>query len=150
MGAKRTQLLFYDDRSFEFIRRPIENECVVQKDGPKLERGWVDVFAVLKAFGGFKKIPSNMLLLSYERDILLDFFNQMPKGTGPNAKPDLKLTDSLQKWIARVAENQRGIYANKFKKKGFTDWIQWTGIGVVTMESLLVLIRFAIKAVSHG
>lgn len=139
---RKLQLYFRDDNKFEFKTRLLEFSSLIEKDGEAIIKGWKHFYACELPFGGYKKLHSNMITLGFGRDIILDPFNKVPVGEKLNEKPANNV-DSLNKWIAKIAENQRHIYRTKRKSTLITNRIIWTEIGVIFVMLIVWAIRFA-------
>ena len=120
----KTQLFFRDDMQFEFVKRPLEFTCLVERAGEALKRAWKHFFMNQLPFAGYKGISADMVTLGYSRDIILDPFNKIPVGEELSEKPS-HTGDSLKRWIAKVAENQRHLYRSKRKEHTMVDKVAW-------------------------
>lgn len=111
VNEQKTQLFFYDDTSFKFIKRQTEDSCLVEKKDNEVVKAWAHFFNTEKIFDGFKNIHADSVVLGFNRDFVLDPFNQVPEADKPGSgKP--KKTD-IKKWTAEIAEGQRYKIMNK-------------------------------------
>ena len=141
---KRTQLFFRDDGRFRFIKRPLKFSCFVQEDNNVIIKAWKHFYGAQIAFPGYKGIPADMVTMAFDRDVILDPFDKIPKGDSLGEKPDLKKKDSLKTWIAAIATNQRYIYRAKRESTTLVNKIVWTEIIVIIMMLIFWGIRFAL------
>lgn len=140
---KKTQLFFRDDNKFRFIKRDLAFSSLVEKAGDSLKNGWKHFYGNQLPFPGYKNMQADMVTLGYSRDIILDPFDKVPKGTEINEKPDIKNKDNLKKWIAKIAENQRHIYRAKRETTFLVDRIAWVLIVIALIMAMAWGIRFA-------
>ena len=142
--TKIRQLYIFDDMSFKFIDRPLENSCIIEKDKgqDKIKRAWKHFFSNEFYFQGYKNISAGPVTPSFSRDIILDPFNKVPVGDGTemNKKPTDK---TMKTWISKVAENMRHIHRAKRTKSQVIQPIEWALIGVLSLETIAWLARFA-------
>lgn len=138
----RTQLYFYDDLSFEFIKRPVEASCLVEKKGEQIIRAWKDFYGTLFTFPGYKNMKPAHVSLGYSRDIILDPFNRVPTGESTTQKPASNAA-SVKAWIAKVAENQRHLIRGKRKSNTIAEYAQMAMIGLIILEGLAIGARYA-------
>ena len=140
MGVeKKTQLFFFDDNSFQFIKRPLKYSCFVEEVDGNIIRGWKHFYGNQLNFPGYKNMAADTVTLGHARDIILDPFDKIPTGKEVNQKPT---KDTLTDWIAKVAENQRHTYRAKRSTMTTGDKVTWVLIGVLALESLGWFIRF--------
>lgn len=136
---QKLQLYFYEDNSFEFKKRPLEHFCLLEKDGDDIKRAWKHFYGNEFYFPGYKSIPAGMVTLGYARDIILDPFDKIPKGTEINQKPG---KDQIKEWISKIAENMRHVYRAKRNTMTTGDKVTWVLIGVLVIETIGWFIRF--------
>ena len=130
----KTELYFKDNRNFVFKKRELYNSCLVERGTEnKLVRASKHFFSCEIPFPGYKKIPADMVVLGFSRDIILDPFNKVPQGTELNSKPQ-KEKNAVKAWIAKIAENQRHIYRAKRETNVWTNRLTWIFIGIVIVE----------------
>lgn len=139
---KKIQLYFGDDQSFQFIKRPLKYSCLVEMDGDKMKRAWKHFYNTELPFPGYKSISAGLVTLGFPRDIILDPFDKIPKGTEMNKKPNLESAAGLKDWISKIAENMRHIYRAKRTTSTSVDVITWVLIGILVAECLGWLIKF--------
>lgn len=139
----KTELYFKDNRNFIFKKRELYNSCLVER-GPenKLTRAVKHFFSCEIPFPGYKKIPPDMVVLGFSRDIILDPFNKVPIGEEVNKKPNPQDKISLRKWIARIAENQRHIYRALRETHVWTNRLTWVFIIIIVIELFLWALSF--------
>jgi len=131
----KTELYFKDNRNFNFKKRELYNSCIVERGAEdKLTRASKHFFSCEIPFPGYKKIPADMVVLGFSRDIILDPFNKVPQGVEVNKKPDHKDKNAVKQWIAKIAENQRHIYRAKRETHVWTNRLTWLFIGIATIE----------------
>jgi hypothetical protein len=106
-------LHFYDDDSFQFIKREVDSASLVEKKDNKVVRAWRHFFNAEKHFDGFKNMRAGNITITCGRDFILDPFNQIPEGATPAAGKPKKDDASIKKWTSEVAEAQRYIVMNK-------------------------------------
>ena len=139
----KTELFFRDNRNFIFKKHELYNSCLVER-GPEnvLTRAVKHFFSCEIPFPGYKNIPADMVVLGFSRDIILDPFNKVPQGTEVNTKPNPKEKDSVKKWIAKIAENQRHIYRAKRETHVWTNRLTWVFIVIIIFELLIWALAF--------
>lgn len=139
---KRTQLYFRDDRKFQFIKRPMEHSCLVEKADGKYKKAWKHFYNAEIPFAGYKGVSGDSVTLGFARDIILDPFNKIRVGDNPSEKPRIEGDgDSLRKWIAKIATNMRHIYSTKRERKTSADAVFWLIFGI----DILMLIGWAVR-----
>ena len=140
---RKTQLFFRDDNKFQFVKRSLMYSCLVEKSGDVLKNAWKHFYGCQLPFPGYKNIPADMVTLGYSRDIILDPFDKVPKGEEMSEKPNTKDKNSLKKWIAKIAENQRHIFRAKRENIFLMDRITWVLVAIAFIMALAWGIRFA-------
>jgi len=138
---KKTQLYFRDDNKFHLVKRELEYSCLVEKKGEDLKRGWKHFYGNQFFFPGYKRMSADAVTLGFARDIILDPFNKIPTGETAGEKPG-KDKQSLIKWIAKIAENQRHTFRSKRQISRSNDIINWTLSGVLIIMILGWVISF--------
>ena len=143
LGTKenKLQLYFKDDNSFSFIKRDVMYTCLVEKSNDKLVRGWKHFYGNQIPFAGYKNMPAGHASLGFSRDIILDPFDRIPKGSSASQKP-LSGAANIKQWISGVAENQRHIFRAKRETSYWTSRITWAFIGVLTVMVLVWGVAF--------
>lgn len=136
---KKTQIYFRDDNKFHFIKRELEFSCLVEKAADVLKRGWKHFYGNQFFFPGYKKLSADSVTLGFARDIILDPFNKIPTGESVGEKPS-KDKNSLVKWIAKIAENQRHTYRSKRQVSRTNDIINWS----LSIVLLIMIVAWAI------
>lgn len=138
----RKQLYFFEDRTFDFVRRELAFSCLVERTGDKLARAWKHFYSCELAFPGYKKAPAAMVTPGFGRDIILDIFNKVPQTTTGEVtkKPT---TSTLKSWIATIATNMRQIYRGKRKSNTMNTWITFILMGVLVVQVITWLIIWA-------
>ena len=109
----KTQLHFYDDGSFEFRKRPLKDNCLVEEKEGVVIKAFPHFYAAEKQFDGYLKMPADMVTLSFDRDFILDPFDVIPKDTTINGKPKSKDEVTVKAWLAQIGESQRYKVMNK-------------------------------------
>ena len=142
---KKTQLFFRDDNKFQFIKRPLEYSCLVEKKGDIFIKGWKHFFGNQLFFAGYKKISADAVTLGFSRDIILDPFDRIPKGDSVSEKPKAKDEWSIKRWIAKIATNQRHIYQTKRKSTMKDDIINVALVAVLGSMTVAWLITFLVE-----
>ena len=99
---QRVQLLLGDDASAEFRRLPVRSSSLCEVDGEDITRGWPLFNKLLKRFDGGNGLPSGMVQIAFERDIILDPYSQVDPAEKPEKGPGL-----VKEWIRNVAETAR-------------------------------------------
>jgi hypothetical protein len=139
---RKTQLYFHDDGSFEFIKRPLEYSCLLEKNGEKIKRAWRHSFSGEYFFQGYKNIPADMVTLGFSRDIILDPQNRIPVTEDTSGKPASTKID-IKKWIAQIAENQRHIFRSKRKSTTKHDLFNYCLMGTLSLMVIGLVIGYA-------
>jgi len=140
-AEQKTQLFFRDDRKFIFRKLPLEHSCIVEKKDGKLVRAWKHFYGAEIPFAGYKNISADAVTLGFNRDIILDPFNKIKVGDEVSKKPSL-IGDSLNKWIARIAENMRHVYRGKRTTRTTGDVVTWLIVGIDCLMGIGWAIRF--------
>lgn len=84
-------LHFRDDDTFQFRQVEIEKGWMIEKDAQgKATGAYMLPYKTQKQFDGFGKIPASKLTITYSRDILLDYFNQLAPAEKPEKGKGLK------------------------------------------------------------
>lgn len=139
----KTQLYFRDDHKFQFIKRPLENTCLVERNKGELYMAWKHFFSNQYFFPGYKSISADNITISCGRDIILDPFKKVPLGEQVSQKPNPDSNESIKRWIAKIAENQRHIYKTERKSTLKDDVINYCLIGVLGIMAIAWLIGYA-------
>jgi len=151
MGSSKeskTQLMFYDDGSFEFKRRLFQDTCLIEKKDETIVKAWKHFYGTDLRFDGYRGcFKADMVALGFDRDFILDPFDRVPVSITPNAgKPDNRDEAKIKAWTAQVAEAQRYKVMNKPTTLLLWDKItMWWGIGLV-----LELIALGISKATGG
>lgn len=139
---KKTQLFFYDDGSFEFIKRPLQYSCLLEKQSDKVKRAWRHSFSGEYYFSGYKNIAADMVTLGYSRDIILDPHNRIPVTEDISGKP-ASTAQSIKEWIAQIAETQRQTYRSKMNSTTKADMINYTLMGIDLIMVIALVIKYS-------
>lgn len=107
---RRTQLHFRDDGQFEFRKLLIEDGFLVEKEQDIVVKAWLLLYKLQKRFRGYKKIGSDMVTLSFDRDIVLDPFGQLTDAEKPERGKNLK-----KDFVKNIAEAK--CYRHEHGKK---------------------------------
>ncbi len=137
----KLQLYFKDDNSFVFVKRELLYTCLVEKVGESLKLSWKHFYGNQIPFRGYKNMPAGHVSLGHARDIILDPFDKVPKGTAASQKP-LTTGSSIKLWIAGVAENQRHIFRAKRESILWTSRITWAFLAVLIIMVLVWAFAF--------
>jgi hypothetical protein len=105
---RRTQLFFRDDGKFQFRKLEIEHGAQVEKQNDEIIKAWPHFYGLQKVFNGFKGIGADMVTIAFDRDIILDIYDQL----SPDEKPE-KGHQLIKSWISRIGEGQRYKVQNK-------------------------------------
>jgi len=130
------QLHFRDDRSFIFRKLPIENTFVLEKQGEATKAAWMMPYRVLKRFNGHKGIRPGMVLISYNRDIILDKWGQVGASDKPEAGKGL-----IKDTIAQIATGVFYQHETGKKRSSVDRMIMFLG-------SLMMLFGFVIALIA--
>lgn len=139
---RKTQLFFRDDNRFHFVKRELKYSSLIEVKNTVMLNGWPQFYSNQFYFGGYKNIPADSVTLGYSRDIILDPFDKIPKGSAANEKPKPKDSLSLKNWIARVATNQRQTYQVQRKNALKEDAVNYALIAVLVIMIFGWIIRF--------
>lgn len=113
----------------------------MEKDGDKIKRAWKHFFSAELTFPGYKNISADSVTLSFNRDIILDPYNKVSIGENESEKPGPS-TESLQKWLGKIATNMRSIYNARPEHRTTADALFWIVSGIVSLETIGWAIRF--------
>jgi hypothetical protein len=129
----KTQLMFYDDGSFEFKRRLFSDTCLIEKKDEAIVKAWKHFYSTDLRFDGYRGFKADMIAIGFDRDFILDLYDKVPVSATPNSgKPDSKSDAGIKAWTAQVAEAQRYKVMNKPTTLLLWDKItMWLGIGLV-------------------
>lgn len=132
---KRTQLYFRDDGSFIFRKLEVEDGFLVERKNGEIIKAWMMKYNLLIRFDGAKGISSDMVTISFARDILFDPFDKLKLGE----KPD-KGNKLIKTFVSKIAEAK--CYRHELKAKGnnMVDRI------VIFMGATMVLLAVGIGA----
>lgn len=137
---KRTQLHFRDDGQFEFRKLEIEDGFLVEKEQDVVTKAWLMFYKLQKRFGGYRKIGSDMVTVSFDRDIVLDIFGQLSDAEKPERGSDLK-----KSFVKNIAEAK--CYRHEHGKKPRTlidKLVLFMGVAIL-MEVLIIGMQAAMK-----
>jgi len=98
------QVLFKDDRHIKFRFLPLRHTCLCEMtpNNEKALNCWKDYFNNRYVFNGYKNIPAGKATLSFQRDIILNLNNIIPKDKLPKEGGDLKQHSDIA--ISRIRE----------------------------------------------
>jgi hypothetical protein len=135
----RIQCLVGDDNTIEFRRLHVKDASLKEKDGDTVTRAWPFFHKLLFRFEGGHGLPAGMVLLSCDRDIILDPFNKLIEDEKPEKGHELN-----KEWIQRIAETQR----YKHQRKPANNWMaskvtMFMGAALIIM-SLMIGLKLAI------
>ena len=135
---KRTQLYFRDDGGFQFRKLDIEDTFLVEKNrNGEVIKAWMMRYKLLRRFDGYKGVGSDMVTISYARDIVFDPFKQL----NDNEKPE-KGKQLIKAFIKKIAEAK--CYQHERTAKGSTITEKITLFLGITM--VLLAVAIGIKA----
>ena len=137
------QLFFHDDRSFEFIRRPLKYSCLHEMEGERFKRSYPHFYQGEFTFFGYKGISAGPITLGFPRDIILDPYNWIPRGTDTNKKPD-GTPAGLKAWVRTKAETMRHIYRAKRTTSLTLNPVDWVMIGIIVIMVIGWGVRFGL------
>lgn len=139
---KRTQLHFRDDGQFEFRKLDILDGFLVEKQVQDVVvKAWLLFYKLQKRFKGYKKIGSDMVTISFDRDIVLDTFGQLRDAEKPEKGSNLK-----KDFVSKIATAKCYKHEHSGKKRDLYDkMVLFFGIALVC--ELLII---GIQAVSKG
>ena len=125
-----TQLLFRDDGTFIFRKLDVEDGFLVERDTTdNIVRAWMLHYKLLKRFNGFKDISADRLTISYNRDIVLDLFDQLSDVDKPSENGKFK-----RDYIRHVAEAKCYQHEQKAKPTIWADRMtMWMGAVMVLL-----------------
>ena len=69
---------------------PIEHTCLSEKKGDVVLRGWKHYFKTQYQHRGYKNLPSGKIILSFERDIVLNNHGILTENELPKKGGDIK------------------------------------------------------------
>jgi hypothetical protein len=108
------------------------DSCLVQKKNDSVEKAWKHFFGTEKKFPGYNKIHADMVTLGYDRDFILDPFNQIKETSSPNGGKPVKTEAGIRVWTSQVAESQRYKVMNKPGSNMVVNKVtMWLGIALV-------------------
>jgi hypothetical protein len=137
---KRTQLHFRDDGQFQFRKLDILDGFLVEKEQELVVKAWLLFYKLQKRFKGYKKIGSDMVTVSYDRDIVLDTFGQLKDAEKPEKGANLK-----KDFVSKIATAKCYKHEHGGKKKTLMDkMVMFFGIAMVG-EIVIMLIQVAVK-----
>lgn len=110
---QKTQLHFYDDHSFEFRKRPVEDSCLVEKQDNNIVKAWKHFYGTEMRFDGYGKLKPDGVTLSFDRDFIFDPFNKVPDITKIRGGKPLSNEGSIKAYCSSIAEGQRYKVMNK-------------------------------------
>lgn len=114
---QRTQLHFGDDGQFEFRKLLIEDGFLVEKEGDKVTSAWMLLYKLQKRFNGFRGVSgADMVTMSYDRDVILDSFNQVNDIEKPERGSDLK-----KNFAKNIAESKCYKHEHAKPKRSIAD-----------------------------
>lgn len=109
----KTQLMIFDDSSFEFRKMPMEDTCMVEKKNGEIDRAWAHFYSSEFNFDGYKGIHADSVTLGFNRDFILDPFDRVKEATTPSGGKPKKDESAIKNWTKEIAEGQRYKVMNK-------------------------------------
>ena len=137
---KRTQLYFRDDGQFQFRRLDIEDGFLVEKEQDAVVKAWLLFYKLQKRFRGYGKMGSDMVTMSFDRDIVLDPFGELNDAEKPERGNNLK-----KSFVKNIAEAK--CYRHEHSKKPGTlmdKLVMFMGIAII-LEVLIIGMQAAMK-----
>ena len=142
---KRTQLHFRDDGMFEFRKLEIEDGFLAEKQQQMVTAAWLMIYKLQKRFRGYGKIGSDMVTISFDRDIVLDPFDQLSDAEKPEKGNDLK-----KKFVKNIATAKCYRHEHGKKPKTLMDkLVMYMGTAIV-LEVLIIGMQAAMGASKGG
>lgn len=135
----RTQLHFRDEGTFEFRTLPIEDTFLVEKVKDEIVRGWKHFYRNQFPFPGYKGMRSDLVTLSYDRDIILDPYGLVNDDRdNPEKKTVQGQPGGVRAWLIEIGEARRlKMMANRSKTKNYNMVIIF--LGSALMIELLII-----------
>jgi len=135
----RTQLHFRDEGTFEFRTLPIEDTFLVEKVKDEIVRGWKHFYRNQFPFPGYKGMRSDLVTLSYDRDIILDPYGLVKDDRdNPEKKTVQGQPGGVRAWLIEIGEARRlKMMANRSKTKNYNMVIIF--LGSALMIELLII-----------
>lgn len=101
---KGLQVLFKDNRHIKFRQLPLKHTCLCEMDSANKEavNCWRDYFVNRFTFNGYRNLPTGKATLSFQRDIVLNLNNIVPKDKLPKEGGDLTQHSDIA--ISRIRE----------------------------------------------
>lgn len=121
LGEKKErgiQLKIRDDGDFVFRELDIIDSFLVEYDGQNnAKKAWMMPFKLLKNFNGLKGVfKAGRVIVSYERDIVYDPYNQLGPGEKPEQGREIK-----KKYVTKIAEGKCYQHEHSHKTSFFMD-----------------------------
>jgi hypothetical protein len=130
----------YEDMSFDIEAKLVDRSFFVDKKNGEIVAGWKDVYKLRKLFTGFQKsIKPGTITMIYDRDIVLDPFDQAPQSDMPGKKAML-----THPFFTKIAETTLYDINAKNKQLSSLDrliMILGIGFGIELFVFLMVWIR---------
>ncbi len=142
---KGHQLHFRDDGQFEFRKLEIEDSFLAEKQQQIVTAAWLMIYKLLKRFRGYGKIGSGMVTISFDRDIVLDSFNQLSDAEKPEKGNDLK-----KKFVKNIATAKCYRHEHGRKPKTLMDKLVLYMGSAIILEVLIIGMQAAMGASKGG
>lgn len=138
-SSKRTALHFYDDESFELIKRHIKDTFFILKEGEKVVEAWCHFFKTQFQFDGYKGISGDQVTITFDRDVCYDPYDILTETEKP-VKTGALQGALKQPYISRIANSK--VHEAQKQKKGGTimDKITWGLLAIIGVECLILLL----------
>src|SRR3990167_9491888 len=92
-----TRLHWREDGALDFLKSEIHDTFAVKKRGEEVEKAWKFLYKLMFKFDGFGHIQPCQLIMTYDRDIILDPFKKVKESDDVPKKG----TNLDKAWISR-------------------------------------------------
>lgn len=132
-SGQRTQMIFFNDNTFQFRKLPVRDAAVAIKNGEDIELAWPALNKLLLPFFGLPGIKKTKVLICCENDIIFDVFNRLSDDEKPETGPQL-----VKNWIKSKAETVRYRHQSKPKVSSLMNRVTlFLGASLVLMVLIL-------------
>lgn len=133
------QQLFRDDLTVIFRKLPIKHTALQEIKNDTVIRGWKHFYKTQYPFNGYKGLPSGMVTLSFERDIVLDPHEILDE----NDLPPKHITPDDMTAFKDIAWSRANELSNQRKDVAYFDKLT-IALGIfLFMEAIGILIKVA-------
>lgn len=129
----RLQMFISDDGTIQFRKLPVLESSLVEKDNDKIVRAWPLMNKTSLPFSGYKGISGDRVLMSCERDIILDPFSKLTDSEKPEKGKELG-----KAWVQQQADTVRYKHQRKHQQTWITNAVT-IFLGCSLVLELLVL-----------